>query len=91
MFMHIVYSFDKLPINKSMISSWLFAPIFLFHGRQLDDGGIQADDLQVDAAIRANDNLTHFSIGFQADVGFAFGTSGDRHYNPPDKSLLKAW
>jgi hypothetical protein len=69
----------------------LFAPIFFFHGRQGQGGWFEADDFQVDPAVRADDNFSLNDI-FQRDFSITFRTMGsnyDRHFIPPKSRLVK--
>ena len=57
----------------------LFTPIFLFHGRELHSGGVERDHFEVNAAIRADDDLTNFGSSIQSNLGFTFRAGYSRH------------
>jgi hypothetical protein len=53
----------------------LFPPIFLFHGRELDGGGVNRGNFEVNAAIGADDNFASFGASIQGNFGFTFRAS----------------
>ncbi len=67
----------------------LLAPVLFFHRGQGERGRIQADDFQIDAAIRADDDLTLDDI-VEGDLSITFGTMGGyicRHFLLQSKSV----
>src|SRR5215208_5907920 len=61
----------------------LLSPIFLFPGRELYFGRLERDDLQVNAAIGAYDDLTGLGAFLQGKLGSTFGTRYSRHFYSP--------
>jgi hypothetical protein len=62
-----------------IIHHWLLSPIFLLHWSKLHGGRIERNNLQIDAAIGADDDLANFGVLGQGNFGSAFGTGNGRH------------
>src|SRR5215212_4282605 len=65
--------------SPSSIVLPLFPPIFLFHRRELDRGGVEGGHFEIHAAIGTDDDFTNFGASLQLDLGFAFRAGYSRH------------
>jgi hypothetical protein len=54
----------------------LLAPVFLFHRRQVQLDGIEADYFQIDAAFGADNDFAYQGVGGQVDCDVTFGAVG---------------
>src|SRR3990170_8882485 len=60
-----------------------FPPILLLHGSQRHGGRVQAGDLEIDAAFRADEDLAHLGVRLQGYGCRTFGTCHRLHSRPP--------
>src|SRR5215216_7710816 len=65
--------------SPSSIVLSLFSPIFLFHRRELDRGGVEGGHFEIHTAIGTDDDFTNFGASLQLDLGFAFRAGYSRH------------
>ena len=61
----------------------LLAPVFFFHGGNFDFGGVEADDLQVYAAVRADNDLVGLGVLAEFEFGFTFWAGYCLHISSP--------
>jgi hypothetical protein len=71
---------DDSPFHRPRpIVNRLFTPIFLFHGCDLNGGGVNGCHFEINTAIGTDYDLAGFGASIQVDLSFTFRASYCRH------------